>query len=78
MAHEVIEQDPSDSVRWIAPIHPSHLGDDLIPSVPPGRTTSVQPIDGRENLDAANSPGPNPVGDREIKGRRRQPLVSEE
>jgi hypothetical protein len=53
------------------------FGDHLIPSVPSERTTSVQPIDGRENLDAASSPGANPVGDREVKGRRRQPLVSE-
>ena len=33
---------------------------------------------GREDLPAAGGPGTNPVRDREIKGRRRQPVVSEE
>jgi hypothetical protein len=78
VANEVGEEDASDSARRVTPNHPSHLGDDFVPTVPLGWAITVQPIDGREDLGTAGSPRASPAGDRKIKGWRRQSLVSEE
>ncbi len=75
---KVVTENPSNGSSWVPLSNSSHLGDDLIPRVPPRRPISVQPIERCENLSAAGGPSADPAGDREIKGWSGQPLVSEE
>ena len=77
-ADEVVAEHSANASRWIAPIDPLDLRDDLGPLVPSGRATSVQPLDRPEYLLPACRACTYAASDLEIKWWSREPSVSEE